>query len=139
MKKIGLIFVLSFLLNFIWEISQASLFAPHYVGITGLLVVHLRASLGDIIMISIILMLDILIFGRAYDEKINVQRIFTMAFIGFILAVLVEKYALAAGRWAYNPLMPIVPWLDVGLTPALQMMLTPPAVFLIFTRLKRIL
>jgi len=135
MRKIIFISVLTFFLNFIWEISQAFLYMPHFVGISGLITVHLRASLGDILIIFIILMLDTLIFGPVYG-KISIQRLLAMVFVGFVLATLVEKYALSSGRWVYNPLMPIIPWLNVGLTPILQMMLIPPSIFVFYFQLK---
>jgi len=136
MKKIFAITVIAFILNFIWEISQAFLYAPHYVGIGGLVRVHLQASLGDVLLFLVILMLDALVFGRDYVQKIDSKRLTMMMSIGFALAVAVEKYALFSGRWVYNFLMPIIPGLNVGLVPVLQMMLIPVCVFFIFKRLK---
>lgn len=139
MKNAIIVFISTFILNFIWEISQAFLYAPHYVGIAGLITVHLRASLGDILIIFIILALDVIIFRNFYKEKkSNTIRFSAIIFIGLILATLVEKYALATGRWAYNPLMPIIPWLNVGLTPILQMMLIPLFVVVFWSRLKKL-
>lgn len=139
MKKIVFIFVLAFVLNFIWEISQAFLYAPHYVGIAGLITVHLRASLGDISIIFIILSLDTVILRKFYaEEKSNTARFSMIIFIGLVLATSLEKYALATGRWSYNSLMPIIPWLNVGLTPILQMMLIPPVVAVFWSRWKKI-
>jgi hypothetical protein len=136
MKNIIFIFILIFILNFIWEISQAFLYAPHYVGIAGLVAVHLRASLGDIFLVFLILMLDIFIFSKIFmEEKVKWIRITLMMLSGFVLAVVIEKYALATGRWSYNPLMPIIPGLNVGLTPILQMMLIPPVVAMAWSRL----
>jgi hypothetical protein len=64
-------------LNFIWEVSQALLYPPHYLGISGLVTVHLRASLGDVLIISIILALDAIILTRAYaDRKIDIKKTF---------------------------------------------------------------
>lgn len=138
MKNVALVFGLAFVLNFIWEISQSFLYAPHYVGIAGLITVHLRASLGDVLIIFVIMLLDTFISKNLYvGEKIGKIRLAAIIFIGLMLATSVEKYALATGRWSYNPSMPIVPWLNVGLTPILQMMLIPPVVAMSWTRLKR--
>lgn len=137
MKKIFFILIFSFLLNFIWEISQAFLYAPHYSGITGLLIVHLWASLGDILMVFIILALNALIFAHDYAKRIEFKSLMPTIFIGFVLATLVEKYALATGRWAYDALMPIIPWLSVGLTPILQMMIIPSVVTIFWSRINK--
>lgn len=135
MKKIVFIALISFVLNFIWEISQAFLYAPHYVGIAGLLTVHLRASLGDMLMIFIILSLDAFIFDRIFTRgKITIARLARIIFAGFLLAAIIEKYALATERWSYGPLMPIIPWLNVGLLPLLQMILIPLVIFAIWMR-----
>lgn len=127
MKKIIFISFLALILNFIWEISHSFLYVPHYVGISEMIKVHLRASMGDILLVFIVLTLDILIFGNVYERN-SIQRLLIMAFFGFVLATMVEKYALFVGRWAYSPLMPIIPWLNVGLTPILQMTLIPPSI-----------
>lgn len=135
-KKIALLLISFFILNFIWETSQAFLYAPHYVGIAGLITVHLRASLGDMLMIFVILFLDIIIFSRIFENKMSPWRFLAMIIAGFALAVAVEKYALSVGRWAYDPRMPMIPGLNVGLIPALQMMLIPSGVIMIFEGLK---
>ena len=137
MKKIIAVISISFILNFIWEISQSFLYAPHYVGIGGLVTVHVQASLGDVLLVFIILMLDALVFGFDYAQRISVRRLMMMTMVGFALAVAMEKYALFSGRWTYDSLMPIIPWLNVGLIPVLQMMLIPIGVIFIFNRLKK--
>jgi hypothetical protein len=53
------------------------------------------------------------------------------ALLGGACAVAVEWRALAVGRWSYASAMPIVPLLDVGLWPVLQLtLLTPLALWL---------
>ena len=38
-----------------------------------------------------------------------------------IFAIVLEKWALMTGRWAYTSAMPIIPILNIGLTPAVQL------------------
>lgn len=137
MKKIIIIFFLAFGLNFIWEISQSFLYTPHFSGTTNFITVHLRASLGDVLMIFIILSLDAFILGRVFHQKPKKVRLLAIACTGFVLALAVEKYALASGRWSYNSLMPIIPGLNVGLTPIFQMILFPLIIFLFWSQLKK--
>ena len=47
------------------------------------------------------------------------------AAVGALGAVGLEWYALASGGWSYNERMPIVPLVNVGLWPVLQMTLLP--------------
>ena len=49
------------------------------------------------------------------------ERAWLIIAIGILIAIGNEWYGLGTGRWAYNSLMPIVPLLKVGLTPALQL------------------
>ena len=50
------------------------------------------------------------------------------ALAGALTAAILERWALAVGRWTYNELMPVVPVLDVGLWPVLQMTVLPALV-----------
>ena len=44
---------------------------------------------------------------------------------GLLLGAGIEWRALAAGRWTYTAAMPIVPLLNVGLLPVLQLLVLP--------------
>jgi hypothetical protein len=120
---------IAFLLNFLWEVGQAGLYQPHYEGTLSFILVHLKAALGDVAIILIIYFITALIYGsKNFIIKINKFSLFLLALLGFIFALVVEKYALATGRWSYNDLMPIFPFLKVGLTPILQLTILSPLV-----------
>jgi hypothetical protein len=53
--------------------------------------------------------------------------------LGFVGAVLVERAALILGWWRYGAAMPIVPGLEVGLSPLLQFLVLPPIVLFFCT------
>ena len=44
---------------------------------------------------------------------------------GAISATVVERFAIATGRWAYNELMPVLPLVNVGLWPVVQTSVLP--------------
>ena len=44
---------------------------------------------------------------------------------GAVIAIVMEKGGLLAGRWDYSQRMPLLPWLDVGMMPVVQMALIP--------------
>ncbi|MGH9628043.1 MAG: hypothetical protein ACRD7E_06850 [Bryobacteraceae bacterium] len=48
------------------------------------------------------------------------------AFLGALTALLIEKIELARGSWSYSEAMPIVPIIDIGLWPFLQLILLVP-------------
>src|SRR3989344_878851 len=113
MKKIFLIFVSAFVLNAVWENLHSFLYVNYMGGeITELIL--LRATLVDAVMIVFITLPFVLISSF---KKHN----WLIVFIGIVVAISIEWYALATGRWAYNAYMPIIPLLSVGLTPAIQL------------------
>jgi hypothetical protein len=113
MKKIFYLFFLSLLLNLVWENLHAFLYAGYQGGkITQFIL--FRASLGDAIMITLLVLPFLFIVAlKKWSWLIIV--------IGVLLSILIEWYALGTGRWAYNEYMPIIPFLNVGLTPTIQL------------------
>jgi len=113
-KKLILIFGMALGLNLLWEFAHHGLYL-HYRGevITDLILI--RAAVVDGLMISGLWSIS-LVFKK-YQPWVIVLG-------GLMLATGLEFWALATGRWAYGPLMPLVPWLGVGLTPFIQLALT---------------
>lgn len=113
MKKVIFVFIAAFLLNLIWENFHVFLYA-HYKGgsITESILLH--ATVVDAVWITLITA-PFLFFAtlRKYRSLIVV--------IGVVVAIGTEVWALGTGRWAYNAYMPIIPFLSVGLTPAVQL------------------
>jgi hypothetical protein len=130
MKKIFLAIVLAFSLNFVWEVAQSFLYAPHYQGLGQLISVHLWASLGDVVMVATILSVAEIVSRYILKNKNKKLELLVITLVGFLLATVVENYALVNSMWAYNSLMPVLPWLKVGLTPVLQLMLIPAAIWI---------
>lgn len=128
MKKIIIYYLaVGFILNLIWEMLQSGLYAPHFEGNADFIFVHLRATIGDVVMLFIIFAILSLFYGRwnwIKERKISPYAI--VALLGFVLAAAVEKYALATGRWAYDGSMPMVPIFEAGITPLLQLTIIAP-------------
>lgn len=113
-KRLVIIFISAFVLNVIWEHLHSVLYVS-YQGreITNLIL--LKASLFDAVVITFIAYLTLSLFGRGrVGEGVSVLVL-------FIFAVILEKYALGTSRWVYTDVMPIIPLLNVGLTPAVQL------------------
>ncbi len=113
MKRITIVFVVSFILNFIWE-NIHSLLYSHYMGGKITEFILLRATLGDAVMITIFYLP--FLFLPWFKDKY-----WMITIIGLIVAISIEWAALSTGRWAYNEYMPIIPILGIGLTPTLQL------------------
>src|SRR3989338_8723859 len=96
MRKIFLIFILSFLLNLIWENLHSYLYTS-YMGQKITEAILLRASFVDAWIITMV------------------------AIPFFYIAFFIELYAMNTGRWLYNGYMPIIPLLNIGITPTIQL------------------
>jgi len=113
MKKIILIFCLAFVLNFIWENVHSLLYASYKNGaITEFIL--LRATLGDAVILTLF-SLPFIYLSYFKGKK------WLIIPVGIVIAILIELYALQTERWAYDNAMPIIPLLNVGLTPILQL------------------
>lgn len=102
------------------------LYAKHYDGFWNFLFVHIKASLGDVLIFAILyLMLAIAFRNFKWFLEKNVWQYFLVALFGFFIAVIIERYALATNRWQYNELMPIIPFFKVGMSPVIQLIILP--------------
>jgi hypothetical protein len=102
MKKL---FAYAFILNFAWEVAHSPLYVPN-IALNFLLCLFL-AAVADALIIA-----ALLYFLRRPAYFIPAA---------LAIAVAVEKAALWYGLWSYAPAMPVVPILEVGLTPFVQL------------------
>ncbi|KKU75411.1 MAG: hypothetical protein UY01_C0013G0001 [Candidatus Nomurabacteria bacterium GW2011_GWB1_47_6] len=113
-KKFLLVFLIAFALNLVWEFSHSTLYASYRGGeITNLILLY--AAIMDGIYI-----LALVTLARIF--KIN-KTAFVIAG-GLVLAIGIEIWALNSGRWVYDAAMPIIPILNTGFTPTIQLALT---------------
>ncbi len=128
-KKLSTIFALSFALNFMWEHLHSVLYLSYKGGaITNSVLA--RATLADAIFITLI--------AAPFLISASLRRRLWIGMLGaLVLAVAIERYALATGRWRYAPAMPLIPVLGTGLSPTIQLALLFAASFLISEMLWR--
>ena len=111
-KKLFLIFALSFVLNFCWENVHSVLYIS-YQGAPITEFVLLRAALVDAIILTV---LAVPFMQFPFWQR----RKWLILPLGIFLAIVIELWALRSGRWVYTTSMPLVPFLNVGLTPTIQ-------------------
>jgi len=92
----------------------------------------LHCTLGDVLL-TLGSFWMVSLFSHSRRWFLNISRLNFISFImigvaGTIISERVNVYILKS--WTYTPSMPIVPWLDVGLTPFLQWIVIPPVVVL---------
>ena len=131
MRTLITVFIVAVLLNYLWELAQAPLYAGMEEYSAGLLWHCFVASLGDGIMVLLIVAVGWMIFQRwDWFERPGVAGYLLMLTAGLALAVLVEWVAVhILDRWQYTDTMPTLLRLRIGLVPIAQMLLLPPLVF----------
>jgi membrane protein YdbS with pleckstrin-like domain len=99
----------------------------------------LWATSGDILYTAIIISSVAVLVGKSnWVESPSRSELLLSAGLGALVALFVEYKAMYFQTWAYSSTMPIVPLLQVGLSPLLQMtVLTPFAVAVVSSLFRR--
>ncbi len=136
---LGVFIAATFLFHGVWEHAHIVLYTG-YDAMKGFVPVWILATLGDILYTLIIVgIISLIKRNLDWFRDANRYDLFAAALLGFVLALMVEYKGLYLGRWSYLPAMPIVPLLNVGLSPLLQMtILTPLSLFVTKTLIQRI-
>ncbi|MDP2789036.1 MAG: hypothetical protein Q8O46_03230 [bacterium] len=125
-KQIIILSLIAFFSHVIWENMQAPLFQG-YASFVSHFSMCLVGTVGDVVITLFVYVLVALLKNDFnWIATLNKKDIVVLAVIGFFIAVGIEWRALLFGRWAYADAMPIIPYLEVGLTPILQMTLLLP-------------
>ena len=113
LNRLLLIFIGAFVLNLIWEHLHSVLYVSYQGGvITNTILI--RAAAFDAAVIAF--------FSFPFFRFDPLWRQRCLLYVALaVFAVILEWWALATGRWVYADIMPLVPILHVGLTPAIQL------------------
>lgn len=139
LRTCTLIALISFGLHFVWEFSHVRLYTAfdHW---SGGIPVYWLATIGDVLYTLGAFAL-VSAIKQTYDwvRDMTLSDYLMLVSLGFLIALFVEYKGLAFERWQYLPDMPIIPVLNVGLSPVLEMsLLLPLTVFLTALVLRRI-
>ena len=108
-----MLFGLAFALNLIWENLHSFLYI-HYKGNEITQFILIRAAGVDALII-------LALSAAARLNPFLKARFWIVAGSGLMAAIILERWAIKEGRWAYNGLMPVLPYLATGLTPTVQL------------------
>ena len=139
LKFIGLLALLSFILNFAWEWFQCVPFFFHRVA-QATPISMVVAALGDVGLIFLVLgFVFILTKCRQsfMQSPFKFRNFIFIEVMAFLVAVGVEKIALATDRWSYTEMNPIIPILGVSFLPVLQLMFIIPLVLFLTAAVMR--
>jgi hypothetical protein len=113
-------------INFIWEMAQMPLYKDMPFGVLSSWWLCFRASIGDGVIVVAIWALGAALFRRAdWFRPLWPRNLVVLLLSGAAIAVGVEIHAISTGRWAYSELMPVLPVVDVGLSPLVHLLLLP--------------
>ncbi|NNE68460.1 MAG: hypothetical protein HKN33_17975 [Pyrinomonadaceae bacterium] len=115
------LFAVGFALNLVWELSQMQYFtALSEIGYPKAVLFCTLASVVDgVAVVSIFIVLENLFDNGRGDYVIA-------AALGGLTAVLFELAAKKLGLWTYAASMPVIPFIEVGLLPMIQLLLLVP-------------
>jgi len=130
----GRLFAVSLGMNWLWEMAQMFAFKlkPEDSRIEILVFCTLASVVDALVTIGIYKLLS-----QFFSANQTVFYLFAAA-LGATCAVFFERFAFHFGLWTYSELMPVVPILETGLLPFMQLtLLVPSAIWLTKRDLKK--
>lgn len=121
---------IGFVLNFLWEMLQMDLYTdgagrPYAIDLLGATAGCLLASIGDVLVIGVVYLLG-WVHVRRSDWIRNFDWWSIVLIVGglVLLAIIIELVSVDMLRlWGYTDAMPLVPVVNVGLFPTIQLAL----------------
>lgn len=130
--------IVAFLLNFVWEVAQGFLYEGYKYDWEHISFCAL-ASVADMLMVIVLFFLFGLIYKNVYwIRHLKYTRTLILILVGFLGAVLAEMWHTWRGDWSYADTMPILPLVEVGVSPVLQFSILPLAVFIISRKILKL-
>ncbi len=124
-KFIFILAIIGFVLNFIWEILHSPLYLG-YINNTHHVLISALASVADALMSILLYIGFAFILKDPYWIKLlTIKRAVLVGTVGGVGAMVSEVLHVSGGDWAYESTMPIIPILNVGLSPVLQFITLP--------------
>ncbi|RJQ48334.1 MAG: hypothetical protein C4538_03970 [Nitrospiraceae bacterium] len=133
---LSLIFVLSFLFNYIWEsLHEAFLYEPCKLEVSEYIQMILYVSLIDAsIILGIYLGTAVLWKDILWVQKMDGMQVLVICIAGMVIAAIIEyRGALVLRKWSYGPGMPTI--FGIGLSPLLQLSTTGLLTFWVVRRM----
>ncbi len=140
-RLLGGVLAVGFGLNFVWEMAQLPAYTdgtgePYRMGVLDAALHCFVPTLGDIVVVGLTFLLGWTIHARPdWIRDLDWRDILLVSLPLLLLAIVVEMVAVDRfGLWRYSDLMPIVPLVQVGLLPTIQLALLTVLTFVIVGR-----
>lgn len=119
--------------NLFWEFAHMKFYTLWREGtISEIVLAAVHCTGGDALIATASLVLVLLVFGKNWP--LSVSKYWAVAilviFVGVSYTIFSEWFNIVVRQsWEYSDLMPVIPVLNVGLTPLLQWIMIPAAGF----------
>jgi hypothetical protein len=114
------------ILSYPWKVAQMATYRWLGVPWAGGLATCLQAALSDALFVLALYGLGCALFKhRGWILRPVSAGYAFLAFAGAGIAVTIEWHTMAWNRWAYQTIIPLIPGLEVGLFPVVQMVVLP--------------
>lgn len=126
----------SFLLNFAWEVLQTPFFQDISDKINTIVWYRFHCTVGDV-MISLGSFWLVALISKTRTWFLNPTRARLLLFIAFGVSYTIFseiKNVSLNKLWAYSDIMPVIPYIDVGVIPIIQWIILPPLLVFIVRR-----
>ena len=122
--------LIAFVLNFIWENLHAGLYAEYDYFMKS--IYFLGCTLGDVALTFIIYgLVAVVLKDRYWIRNFNFRSFVIVLIMAGLVAFVAEWVAVELNFWSYNDKMPIIPFLGIGLSPFLAILINPTLSFIL--------
>ncbi len=126
----------SFLLNFAWEVLQTPFFLDISDKIKTIIWYRFHCTLGDV-MISLGSFWLVAMISKTRTWFLNPTKVRLLLFVAFGVSYTIFseiKNVSLNKLWAYSDIMPVIPYIDVGIVPLFQWIILPPLLVFVVRR-----
>ena len=118
----------AFLLNFVWEVLQTPFFVDISTEITTIIWYRFHCTLGDV-MISLagFWFVALILRSRSWSLNLTKKKLLLFVAFGVSYTIFSEIKNVSFNKlWGYSDLMPVIPYIEVGIVPLIQWIIVPP-------------
>jgi hypothetical protein len=128
--------IFAFLLNFVWEVLQTPFFIDISSEINTIVWFRLHCTFGDVMIALGSFWLVSLIFkNRFWFIRPNRLNVFLFILFGVSYTIFSEIINVSIkDLWGYSDLMPVIPYIGVGIAPIVQWIVIPPLIIFFVKR-----
>ncbi|MEP2773386.1 hypothetical protein SAMN05661096_01310 [Marivirga sericea] len=116
--------LIAFVLNFIWENLHAGLYNEYNLFMKS--IYFLGCTIGDVVLTFIIYgLVAVVLKDKYWIRNFNFKILLIVLIMASLVSLTAEWVAVELDFWSYNERMPVVPFLDIGLSPFLAIIVNP--------------